>query len=53
MITNILFSEVHVWSRTCQVPVIKLKNVLEQVGGEELEASHTVVLDTGDKERAT
>lgn len=34
-------------SRTFQVPVIQLENVLEQEGGEQLQASDTVVLGTG------
>lgn len=35
--------------RTFQVPVIQLKNILEQVGGEQLQPSDTVVLDTREK----
>lgn len=35
-------------NRTCQVPVIKLKNIPEQVGGKQLQASDAVVLYTRD-----
>ncbi len=36
-------------NRTCQVPVVQLENVLEQVSGKQLQASDTVVLDTGER----
>lgn len=34
-------------SFTCQVPVIQLQNVPEQVGGEEFQAINTIVLYKG------